>query len=427
MRSSVLLTSLLGSLILNSSGLIAKAQGTPAPGPLTDTSVIDGEGTAHITRVVPLPATLSAEARARWSKPISDAASPQTLAERRAGTDTWQTGAGKKSAAVYPVKITEGQSIAGVPVRVLDPVPNTLKGPFPAAGAGSLEGVVGDPLRYSTIRSQSPNCGPAEPIRDSTGTLVCPPRLNRPEPIHTDRILICLHGGGFNSDSGSYTESIPIANLTRTRVVSVLYSLAPEHPYPAALEDAVAVYKELLKTYQPAHIAIYGTSAGAILTGEVAVRLKQLGLPEPGALGIFSGFGDMTAAGESTALFSLEGFSGHLDPPKPNPEHHSIDPEYTGSADPHDPVLSPNYSDLHGLPPTLFITSSRDLLLSGTSTMERAWMRDGVPSQLVVFDGLPHAFWNDVSLPESREAYAIMANFFDTQLGGNQRYFASPR
>ena len=80
-------------------------------------------------------------------------------------------------------------------------------------------------------------------------------------------------------------------------VVAALYRLAPEHPFPAAVDDAVAVYRELLKTHKPEQIAIYGTSAGAILTGEVAVRLKQLSLPEPAALGIFSGFGRFRAAG----------------------------------------------------------------------------------------------------------------------------------
>ena len=97
--------------------LAQQSAGTPPPGATTDTSVIDADGTAHITRVVPLPSILSDEAKASWSRPVSDAAKPQTLAERRAGTDAWQTGAGKKSAAVYPVKITEGETIAGVPVR----------------------------------------------------------------------------------------------------------------------------------------------------------------------------------------------------------------------------------------------------------------------------------------------------------------------
>jgi acetyl esterase/lipase len=228
-----------------------------------------------------------------------------------------------------------------------------------------------------------------------------------------DRLLINLHGGGFNSDSGSLTESVPIANLTRTKVIAVLYRLAPEHPFPAAVEDAVAVYREALKTYKPAKIAIYGTSAGAILTGEVAVRLKQLGLPMPGALGIFSGLGDFNHVGDSQAMYALAGLSGHLDPPGKTP----LDTEYVRETNPEDPVLSPLYADLHGLPPTLFLTSGRDMLLSGTTILHRKFLRDGVDARLVIFEALPHAFWNDAELPESKEAYGIMAGFFDKELG----------
>src|SRR5271163_4115423 len=281
--------------------MAARGYGQQAP-PQTDTSYIDEHGTAHITRVVPVPKTISPEAQARLARPASDANVPQTLEQRRTGTDKWQVGAGEKSRTIYPVKI-ENQTIAGVPVRVVDPV-------------------------------------------DAT-------------PTHPDRVLINLHGGGFNSDSGSFTESIPIANLTHTRVIAVLYRLAPEHPFPAAVDDVVAVYREVLKTYKPERIGIYGTSAGAILTAEVAVKFKQLGLPEPGALGIFSGHGDFASLGDSLAMYALKGLSGHLDPPS-GPR----DTEYVGSTDPKDPVLSPTYADLHGFPATLFITSGRDLLLS---------------------------------------------------------------
>ena len=225
-------------------------------------------------------------------------------------------------------------------------------------------------------------------------------------------VLICLHGGGFNSDSGSLTESIPIANLTHTRVVSVLYRLAPEHPFPAGLDDAIAVYRELLKTYKPDHIAIYGTSAGAILTAEVAVRLKQLSLPEPAALGIFSGMGDFSRLGDSQAMYALNGLSGHLDPP--DPTHH--DNEYVRSTDPRDPVLSPVFADLHGLPPTLFITSGRDLLLSGTVILHRAFLARRHRRPPHRLRGPPHAFWNDVNLPESRETYKYMADFFTAHI-----------
>jgi epsilon-lactone hydrolase len=243
-----------------------------------------------------------------------------------------------------------------------------------------------------------------------------PVRIVTPEGMpesNKDKVLLNLHGGGFNSDSGSYTESIPIASYSQIKVVAVLYRLAPEHPFPAAVDDSVAVYKELLKTYKPDHIVIYGTSAGAILTAEVAAKLKQLGLPLPAALGIFSGMGDFARPGDSIGMYALRGLAGHLDPP----ERGAHDPYYAGSTDAKDPVLSPIYGDLHGLPPTLFVTSGRDLLLSGTVNLHRAYLLAGVDARLVVYDGLAHAFWYDPMLPEAIEANHIMADFFVKQLG----------
>jgi monoterpene epsilon-lactone hydrolase len=332
------------------------AQQPTSSGSQTDSSRIGPDGTAYVTRVVPVPTTISPEAQKVLARVASDADVPQTLEQRRTGTDKWQAGAGEASKKLYPVNVG-ADTIAGVPVRVVTP-------------------------------------------------LSIPPEKR-------DRVLINLHGGGFNSDSGSLTESIPIANLTGTKVIAVLYRLAPEHPFPAGVDDVVAVYRELLKTCKPGHIGIYGTSAGAILTAEAIVKLKQLNLPLPGATGIFSGMGDFSQAGDSIAIYALNGFSGHLDPPK----RHVHDSYYTGSTDSRDPVLSPLYADLTGIPPTLFLTSGRDLLLSGTTILHRAYLRAGVDAELVVFEALPHAFWNDPSLPESKEADQIMANFLDKHLG----------
>ena len=320
----------------------------------TDSSTIAPDGTATVTRVVPVPKTVSAEAQAMLGRVASDANVPQTLEQRRTGTDKWQAGAGEVSKRLYPANVTEA-TIAGVPVRVVTPLSGEKRG----------------------------------------------------------RVLINLHGGGFNSDSGSLTETIPMANLTGTKVIAVLYRLAPEHPYPAGLDDAIAVYKEVLKTYKPKNIGIYGTSAGAILTAEVTAKIKQLGLPMPGATGVFSGMGDFARAGDSTAMYALNGLSGYLAPPKAGPTNN----EYVGSTDPKDPILSPVYGDLTEFPPTLFITSGRDLLLSGTTILHRAYLRAGVDARLVVFEALPHAFWNNPELPESKEADGLMAKFFDTQLG----------
>ncbi|HVJ07362.1 MAG TPA: alpha/beta hydrolase [Acidisarcina sp.] len=326
------------------------------PIPFSDTSVISSDGTAHVTRIIPVPTTVSSEAQKRLAEPASDASVPTSLADRRRGTDEWQARAGAAFRALYPVNITS-QTIAGVPTRVITPL--------------------------TTPQSKQ------------------------------DRVLINVHGGGFNADSGSLSETIPIANLSQTKVVAVLYRLSPEHQFPAAVEDTVAVYKELLKTYRPEKIGLYGTSAGAILTGEVAIRLRQLGLPLPGALGIFSGMGDFTQPGDSQALYALNGFSGHLDPPQASMQSRE---QYSGNTDLKDPVLSPLYADLHGLPPTLFITSGRDMLLSGTTILHRAFLRSGVDARLIVFEALPHAFWNDPRLPETKEAHTFMAEFFDREL-----------
>ena len=204
-----------------------------------------------------------------------------------------------------------------------------------------------------------------------------------------------------------------MAYLTQTEVVSVYYRLAPEYPFPAAVDDTVAVYRELLKAHKLQNLGLFGTSAGAVLTGEVAVALRHKGLPLPAALGVFSGTGDMSQPGDSRSLYTIWGFSGYLTPPSKKPRH---DP-YVGTHDPKDPVLSPVYADLRGFPPALFVTSTRDLLLSGTSILHRAFLRAGAEAEIVVFEALPHAFWYDYHLPETTEALNIMAKFFDRNVG----------
>jgi len=329
------------------------AQANPAT--QRDSATFDRDGTAHITRIIPMPTTISPEAQ-KWLESLSQQkiGPPETLEERRTHTDAWRKMDSAEARKLYPVNVEE-TSMAGVRTDILTP----LSGP-----AGN-------------------------------------------------RVLLNLHGGGFNSDSGSLIEGVPIANLAKIKVVSVYYRLAPENPFPAAVDDVVAVYKELLKSYAPHSIGIFGTSAGAILTGEVAVRLKQLGLPLPAALGIFSGLGDFSRPGDSLQMYTLNGFPGRLQPLDPD---HLPDDQYVGKTDRKDPVLSPIFADLHGMPPSLLVTSSRDILLSGTSTLQRALLRAGDDAQLVVFEALPHAFWYHFQLPETKEALELMAKFFDDKL-----------
>ena len=237
----------------------------------------------------------------------------------------------------------------------------------------------------------------------------------RPAAKNRERVLICLHGGGFTSDSGSQIESIPIAALTGTQVISVRYRLAPKFPFPAAVDDTVAVYKEALKTHQPKNIAVYGTSAGAVLGAQAMVQFRKLGLPLPAALGFFSGYVDLARYGDSRFLYGsggLKDFSSMIEPLKGL----GMVP-YVGDHDRKDPVLSPIYADLRGFPPTLCMTSTRDHCLSGTVDFHRALLRARVDAQLMVFDALPHAFWYQFDLPESREALECQASFLDRYIG----------
>ncbi len=322
-----------------------------------DSASFDADGTAHITRIVPMPRTISPEAQ-QWLASLADnQPGDETLEQRRARTDAWRARDSAEALKRYPVVITETE-IAGVKTDLISPLQ------IPAA--------------------------------------------NR------HRVFINLHGGGFNSDSGSRIEGDPIANLAKTRVVSIYYRLAPEHPFPAAVDDVVAVYSELLKTYRPGNIGIYGTSAGAILTCEVAVKLKHLRLPLPGALGVFSAVGDFSRVSDSRQLFANDGFPGNLKPTDPN---HLPNDAYVGATDRRDPLLSPLYADLRGLPPTLLVSATRDALLGDTAMLQRALMHAGVDARLVVFEALPHAFWYHFEFPETHEALTLMAQFLDQKVG----------
>jgi acetyl esterase/lipase len=356
LRPSVPLVLLMAALTArNSLSQAAPQPTTAAEAASRDTSYIDADGTSHVTRIVPVPADLSPEAQKSVARQVPDEAPPEPLADRRSRMDALGIKQRAAWSKLCPNTIVE-TTMAGVPVHVVTP-----------------EGM---------------------------------PREN------INKVLINLHGGSFNADSGSYAESIPIAGYTKMKVVAVLYRLAPEYPFPAAVDDGIAVYKELLKSHKPNQIVIYGTSAGAALTAEIAVRLKQLGLPMPAALGIFSTLDSFAHMGDSYSIFTLSGFKGHLSPP----DGGIHDPYYVGTTDTKDPVLSPVYADLHGLPPTLFISSERDALLSGTANLDRAYLRAGVDARLIVFDALPHAFWYDSELPESIEASHYMADFFVKQL-----------
>jgi acetyl esterase/lipase len=235
-------------------------------------------------------------------------------------------------------------------------------------------------------------------------------------PEHRDKLLIHVHGGCyelFPGESGT-SEAIIMAGLGHFKVISVDYRMPPEAYFPGALDDAVTVYKAALKTTNPKNVAVFGTSAGGALVLEMMLRAKQLALPLPGAIAPGTPMSDVTKTGDSfytnemvdNVLVSRDG---------------SCDAATVVYAHGHpltDPLLSPVYGDMHGFPPAILTTGTRDLLLSNTVRVHRKLREAGVEAQLEVFEGQSHAQYQfDDRLPETKEAFGEITAFFDKHLG----------
>jgi acetyl esterase/lipase len=221
------------------------------------------------------------------------------------------------------------------------------------------------------------------------------------------KILLNLPGGGFIMGMAPGTgmiESIPLAAIAKVQIVSVTYRQAPEARYPAATQDVVKVYRALLKTHKPQDIAVFGCSAGGLLTAEAVAAFQKEGLPMPSSVGIFCASADARWAGDSRAF--ARPFQG-LAPQDRNLGYF----EGANLADPQvSPVIAP--SVLKSFPPTLLITATRAMEMSAAVNTHRELTKAGVAADLHVWDGLGHAFFYDPNLPESREAFDVMANFF---------------
>ena len=235
-------------------------------------------------------------------------------------------------------------------------------------------------------------------------------------PENRNRLLIHVHGGCYVLSGGEAgtTEAIYMAGFGRFKVLSIDYRRPPEFPYPAALDDGVAVWKGALKMAEPKNMAIFGTSAGGALTLSMVLRAKQERLPLPGAIAPGTPMSDLTKTGDSFSTnFMVDnvlvGSDGRCD---------AMARLYANGHDLKDPLLSPVYGDMHGFPPTLLTTGTRDLLLSNTVRVHRKLRQAGVEADLHVYEGQSHAhYMRSSTAPETREAFEEIARFFDKHLG----------
>ena len=232
-----------------------------------------------------------------------------------------------------------------------------------------------------------------------------------------NRVLINVHGGAFmwGSGSGALVEAIPIAAMMGVRVVTVDYRLAPEHRYPAASEDVTAVYKALLKDHRAENIGIYGCSAGGVITAQAAAWIRGAGLARPGAIGTFCGTGAPYSGDSPYLAGPITGGA-----PLPAPALPDVLPlSYMQGVAASDAAAYPltSAAETSAMPPTLLLAGGRDFATSALTLAHRRLAAAGVESELHLFDGLPHAFFVWPDMPESAEAYRLIASFFDRHLG----------
>jgi acetyl esterase/lipase len=235
-------------------------------------------------------------------------------------------------------------------------------------------------------------------------------------PEYKDKWLVHIHGGAFVFGGGdsALREAIWVANGLGAQVISIDYRQPPLHPFPAAVDDSVAVWKELIKTQAPESTAIFGTSAGGNLTLATTLKLQELGLPVPGAL--FAGTPAVDLKETSDSWLTLQGLdqlgqrSGLID---------GTFELYAGEQSLDNPIISPIYAEIESFPPTIFISGTRDLLLSDTVRMHRLLRSADVETDLHIYDGQSHGdYMNSLlfDMPESDDALNELSQFFNKHI-----------
>lgn len=228
-------------------------------------------------------------------------------------------------------------------------------------------------------------------------------------PDATEGTLLYIHGGGYVIGSARTGASLAdgLAGRAGLRAISIDYRLAPEAPHPAAVEDGLAAYRGLLDAgVEPDRLVLAGDSAGGGLTMATLLAARSAGLPQPAAVVLFSPWTDLTLSGatietklDADPLFdraALEWFAGR----------------YLGGADPTDPLVSPAFADLAGLPPLLIQVGSREVLLDDSIRLAARAAEAEVEVTLEVGAELPHVFQNQAGSLEEADAALDRASRF---------------
>lgn len=235
------------------------------------------------------------------------------------------------------------------------------------------------------------------------------------DTVDADRVVLYLHGGGYALGSLDTHQEL-MARLSRAcgaRVLGLDYRLAPENPYPAAVNDAIAGYDWLLdQGVRPANVMVGGDSAGGGLALSLLLTARDTGKPMPAGAILFSPWTDLTGTGASIAS------RADVDPMIDGSGLAAMAAMYHGTRSARDPNVSPVFADLDGLPPLLIQVGDAEILLDDATRIAANATLAGVAHELQIYDEAFHVFQAFPQLPEAAEALAKAGAFFAARVGG---------
>ncbi len=232
-----------------------------------------------------------------------------------------------------------------------------------------------------------------------------------------DRILLFVHSGSFILGRSKLHQSLAarICDRSGAMALSVDYRLAPEHPFPAAIEDVAAAYSWLLaQGTEPSQIQFLGDSAGGGIALGALLLLRERGISMPAGLALLAPWADLTLSGRSILTNASKATLTN------NIEIMMICRElYLQGHTPADPLASPVFADLQGLPPTFIQASIADILLDDTSRLDGKLRHCEISCQMSLYPPMPHG-WQRLGslLPESRRAIEEIATFVEDRFSG---------
>jgi epsilon-lactone hydrolase len=305
-----------------------------------------------------------------------------TTVEETSGAtnDEWREGVQLPARTVpWPASISP-EAVAALKATAAQPV-------APLPGPGEIEAWRSTIAQVDAMMTAY--AGPADPSVVAATEVLDGVTVHRARPgtlrAEDARLYIEIHGGALVFGAGAFCRACAIRDAAQfgAQVLAVDYRMPPDHPFPAALDDCLAVYAAEVAARGAHNIIVGGGSAGGNLAAAMLLRAREAGLPMPAALVLLSPEVDLTESGDS--FETLMGVDSVL-----KTRLTDTIALYAGDHPRDDPLLSPLFGDLHGFPPTLLQSGTRDLFLSNTVRMHRRLRQAGVEAELHVFEAMPH-------------------------------------